>query len=79
LTPADGTAPTPAIVLVLGENTVQRRLIGDGMPTATVSGHQYRLAFGLAGLEGFLHYFLVTIHAYDGHLEIEPEPRLKQA
>ena len=35
--------------------------------------------FGLAGLEGFLHHFLVTIHAYDGYLEIEPEPRLKQA
>ena len=35
--------------------------------------------FGLAGLEGFLHYFLVTIHAYDGYLEIEPEPRLQDA
>ncbi|HKS52989.1 MAG TPA: hypothetical protein VJS67_14085 [Pseudonocardiaceae bacterium] len=35
--------------------------------------------FGLAGLEGFLHHFLVTIHANDGYLEIEPEPRLKQA
>jgi hypothetical protein len=33
--------------------------------------------FGLAGLEGFLHHFLVTIHAYDGYLEIEPEPQLK--
>jgi hypothetical protein len=30
--------------------------------------------FGLAGLEGFLHHFLVTIHAYDGYLEIEPGP-----
>jgi hypothetical protein len=29
--------------------------------------------FGLAGLEGFLHHFLVTIHAYHGYLEIEPE------
>ena len=36
-------------------------------------------AFGLAGLEGFLHHFLVTIHAYDGYLEIEPEPRLQDA
>ena len=35
--------------------------------------------FGLAGLEGFLQHFLVTIHAYDGYLEIEPEPRLKRA
>jgi hypothetical protein len=35
--------------------------------------------FGLAGLEGFLHHFLVTIHAYDGYLEIEPEPRVNQA
>jgi hypothetical protein len=34
--------------------------------------------FGLAGLEGFLHHFLVTIHAYDGYLEIEPEPQLGQ-
>jgi hypothetical protein len=34
--------------------------------------------FGLAGLAGFLHHFLVTIHAYDGYLEIEPEPRLKE-
>ena len=32
--------------------------------------------FGLAGLEGFLHHFLVTIHAYDGYLEIGPEPWL---
>ncbi len=30
--------------------------------------------FGLAGLEGFLHYFLVTIRAYDGYLDIEPRP-----
>ncbi len=35
--------------------------------------------FGLAGLEGFLHHFLVTIHAYHGHLEIEPESGLKDA
>jgi len=28
--------------------------------------------FGLAGLEGFLHHFLVTIRAYDGYLDIEP-------
>ena len=30
--------------------------------------------FGLAGLEGFLHHFMVTIFAYDGYLEIEPRP-----
>jgi hypothetical protein len=35
--------------------------------------------FGLAGLEGFLHHFLVTIHGSDGYLDIEPEPRLEQA
>ena len=35
--------------------------------------------FGLAGLEGFLHHFLVTIRAYEGYLEIEPEPRLQDA
>jgi hypothetical protein len=29
---------------------------------------------GLAGLEGFLHHFIVTIRAYDGHLNIEPNP-----
>jgi len=28
--------------------------------------------FGLAGLEGFLHHFIVTIHAYDGYTDIEP-------
>jgi hypothetical protein len=28
--------------------------------------------FGLAGLEGFLHHFIVTIRAYDGYLDIEP-------
>jgi hypothetical protein len=28
--------------------------------------------FGLAGLEGFLHHFTVTINAYDGYLDIEP-------
>ena len=32
--------------------------------------------FGLAGLEGFLHHFLVTINAYEGYLEVEPEQRL---
>jgi hypothetical protein len=31
--------------------------------------------FGLAGLEGFLHHFTVTIRAYDGYLEIGPQPR----
>lgn len=35
--------------------------------------------FGLAGLEGFLHHFLVTIHAYHGYLDIEPEERLHDA
>jgi hypothetical protein len=30
--------------------------------------------FGLAGLEGFLHHFLVTIRAYDGYLDIDPQP-----
>lgn len=35
--------------------------------------------FGLAGLEGFLHHFLVTIRAYEGYLEIEPGPRLQEA
>ena len=35
--------------------------------------------FGLAGLEGFLHHFLVTIRAYEGSLEIEPELRLQDA
>jgi hypothetical protein len=35
--------------------------------------------FGLAGLEGFLHHFLVTINAYDGYLEVEPEPWLQGA
>ncbi len=29
-------------------------------------------AFGLAGLEGFLHHFVVTIRAYDGYLDLEP-------
>jgi hypothetical protein len=28
--------------------------------------------FGLAGLEGFLHHFVVTINAYDGYLDVEP-------
>ena len=30
--------------------------------------------FGLAGLEGLLRHFLVTIHAYDEYLDVEPEP-----
>jgi hypothetical protein len=30
--------------------------------------------FGLAGLEGFLHRFIVTIRAYDGYLDVEPNP-----
>jgi hypothetical protein len=30
--------------------------------------------FGLAGLEGFLYHFVVTIRAYDGYLDIEPQP-----
>ena len=29
--------------------------------------------FGLAGLEGFLHHFAVTIRAYDGYLDVEPQ------
>jgi hypothetical protein len=35
--------------------------------------------FGLAGLEGFLRHFLLTINAYDGYLEVEPEPWLQGA
>jgi hypothetical protein len=31
--------------------------------------------FGLAGQEGFLHHFIVTIRAYDEYLSIEPHPR----
>jgi hypothetical protein len=30
--------------------------------------------FGLAGLEGFLHHFVVTINAYNGYLEVTPGP-----
>jgi hypothetical protein len=30
--------------------------------------------FGLAGLEGFLPHFIVTIRACDGYLDIEPHP-----
>jgi hypothetical protein len=30
-------------------------------------------AFGLAGLEGFLHHFRVTLRAYRGQLDIVPE------
>jgi hypothetical protein len=30
--------------------------------------------FGLAGLEGFLQHFQVTISAYHGYLDIEPQP-----
>jgi hypothetical protein len=30
--------------------------------------------FGLAGLEGFLYHFLVKICAYDGYLDIDPQP-----
>lgn len=30
--------------------------------------------FGLAGLEGFLHHFVVTVRAYDAYLDIEPQP-----
>jgi hypothetical protein len=28
--------------------------------------------FGLAGLEGFLHHFVVTVRAYDGYLDLKP-------
>ncbi len=35
--------------------------------------------FGLAGLEGFLHHFTVTIRAYDEYLEIEPHPQAQDA
>ena len=28
----------------------------------------------VTGLEGFLHHFIVTIRAYDGYLDIEPQP-----
>lgn len=30
--------------------------------------------FGLAGLEGFLHHFVVTVSAYHGYLDVEPQP-----
>jgi hypothetical protein len=30
--------------------------------------------FGLAGLEGFLRHFVVTIRTYDRYLDIEPQP-----
>ncbi len=30
--------------------------------------------FGLAGLERFLHHFIVTIRAHEGYLDIEPQP-----
>jgi hypothetical protein len=33
--------------------------------------------FGLAGLEGFLHYFTVTIRAYNEYLDIEPNDQDK--
>ena len=30
--------------------------------------------FGLAGLEGFPQHFLVTVSAYNGYLDVEPQP-----
>jgi hypothetical protein len=36
--------------------------------------HPWPHPFGLAGLEGLLDHFLVTIRAYDGYVEIEPRP-----
>jgi hypothetical protein len=30
--------------------------------------------FGLAGLGGFLQHFLVTVSAYNGYVDIEPQP-----
>jgi hypothetical protein len=35
--------------------------------------------FGLAGLEGFLHHFIVTIRAYDEYLDIKPHPQAQHA
>jgi hypothetical protein len=35
--------------------------------------------FGLAGLEGFLHHFIVTIRAHDEYLDIEPHPQAQDA
>lgn len=35
--------------------------------------------FGLAGLEGFLHHFIVTISAYDEYLDIEPHRQARAA
>jgi hypothetical protein len=37
------------------------------------------LPFGLAGLEGVLQRFIVTINTHEGYLEIEPEQRLALA
>ncbi len=36
-------------------------------------------SFGLAGLDGFLHHFIVTIRAYDEYLDIEPRPQAQDA
>jgi hypothetical protein len=33
--------------------------------------------FGLARLEGFLHHLIVTIRAYAGYLDIEPNPSMR--
>jgi hypothetical protein len=35
--------------------------------------------FGLAGLEGFLQYFIVTICAYSEYLDVEPSPEPQNA
>lgn len=35
--------------------------------------------FGLAGLEGFLQHFIVTIRTYDEYLDIEPHPHAQDA
>jgi hypothetical protein len=35
--------------------------------------------FGLAGLEGFLQYFVVTIRAYNEYLDVEPNPEPQNA
>jgi hypothetical protein len=34
--------------------------------------HPWPRPFGLAGLEGFLHHFVVTIRTYEGYLDLEP-------
>jgi hypothetical protein len=71
---AGGGVLTPRPVVDIALEGLDAAPVGCLLDTGVWFCDPWPHPFGLAGLEGFQHHFIVTVRAYDGYLDVEPNP-----